>query len=284
MHQAIFGTNPIGVGIPTGNGGTPVVLDMATSAYAYFGLLEARTAGKPLPAGVAMDKHGNDTTDAEAALDGGAIKVFDGGYKGSNLSLVVELLAGSLVGAAVEDKLKAKSWGNLIAVIDPELLGSAAAFEERVSAAPRPLAPLPLPNYWAQGRELLESEIILHSAPPPPGQSSSGLACEGFPQPGHVSPPASCLLLESFLPSKEAHPGNAAPYSLLPRRCARCWGASRARRASPGWTPCSCRVSAATHWRPSAWPRTASPWSVICWPGLRSWRRATRAPPVRART
>jgi LDH2 family malate/lactate/ureidoglycolate dehydrogenase len=52
--------------------------------------------------------------------------------QGSNLSLVVELLAGSLVGAAVEDKLKAKSWGNLIAVIDPALLGSAAAFEERV--------------------------------------------------------------------------------------------------------------------------------------------------------
>lgn len=33
--EAIFGTNPIGVGIPTKNG--PVVLDMATSAYSFFG-------------------------------------------------------------------------------------------------------------------------------------------------------------------------------------------------------------------------------------------------------
>jgi hypothetical protein len=28
-----------------------------------------------------MDKHGVDTTDANAALDGGAIKVFDNSYK-----------------------------------------------------------------------------------------------------------------------------------------------------------------------------------------------------------
>ena len=90
--EPVFGTNPIGVGIPTANG--PVVLDMATSAYSFFGLLEARTAGKKIPHGVAIDGKGNITEDPNAAIDGGAIKTFDGGYKSSNLALIVELLAG----------------------------------------------------------------------------------------------------------------------------------------------------------------------------------------------
>ena len=35
---------------------------MATSAYAYFGLLEAKTAGRDIPGDVAIDKFGNATT------------------------------------------------------------------------------------------------------------------------------------------------------------------------------------------------------------------------------
>lgn len=50
---------------------------MATSAYSYFGLLEARTAGRDLPPDVALDGEGRPTTDANKALDGGAIQVFD---------------------------------------------------------------------------------------------------------------------------------------------------------------------------------------------------------------
>lgn len=41
-----------------------------------FGLLEAKTAGKPIPGDVAYDKDGNPTTDPAAALQG-AIRVFD---------------------------------------------------------------------------------------------------------------------------------------------------------------------------------------------------------------
>ena len=41
--QAILGTNPIGCSIPR-KGGEPMTLDMATSAYAFFGLLEAKTS------------------------------------------------------------------------------------------------------------------------------------------------------------------------------------------------------------------------------------------------
>lgn len=102
--------------------GGPVTMDMATAAYAWFGVLEAKTAGKPLPEGVAMDPQGRDTTDPDAVLSGGALKVFDGSHKGSALALFVELLAGPLVGAAVADKLEEKNWGNLIVAIDPAML------------------------------------------------------------------------------------------------------------------------------------------------------------------
>lgn len=43
---------------------------------AVFGLLEAKTAGKPIPGDVAYDKDGNLTTDPAEAL-AGAIRVFD---------------------------------------------------------------------------------------------------------------------------------------------------------------------------------------------------------------
>eukprot|EP00899_Mesostigma_viride_P015494 jgi/Mesvir1/23946/Mv10717-RA.1 len=128
--QAIFGTNPIAFGIPKPQGGA-LVMDMATSAYTLFGLHEAKTAGRDIPYGVAQDASGAITTDPAAALNGGAIRVFDGSYKGSNLSLMVEILAGPLVGAAVADKLEERNWGNLVIVIDPDMLGI-ADFQQRV--------------------------------------------------------------------------------------------------------------------------------------------------------
>lgn len=127
--QAIFGTNPIAIGIPAEKG--PVVMDMATAAYAWFGLLEAKTAGRPIPGDVALNAQGQPTTDPNEVLSGGAIRVFDRSHKGSNLALMVELLAGPLVGAAVADKLEQRNWGNLLLAVDPELLGDAESIRAR---------------------------------------------------------------------------------------------------------------------------------------------------------
>ncbi len=52
--------------------------------------------------------------------------------QGSNLALMVELLAGPLVGAAVADKLEEKNWGNLVVAIDPGLLGDVDEIKRRV--------------------------------------------------------------------------------------------------------------------------------------------------------
>lgn len=97
-YEPIFGTNPLAVGVPTSN--EPLVLDMATAAMAYFGVIEAKTAGKSLPEGIAYDKTGNLTTDPAKVLDGGALRTFDQGYKGAGLSMIVQILTGPLVGAS----------------------------------------------------------------------------------------------------------------------------------------------------------------------------------------
>lgn len=73
--EAVFGTNPIGVGVPADGG--PLVLDMATSAFAYYALVEHSRAGLPVPADVGYERSGASTTDPAAILDGGAIRSFD---------------------------------------------------------------------------------------------------------------------------------------------------------------------------------------------------------------
>ena len=62
-----------------------------------------------------------------------APQVFDKSYKGSNLALMVELLAGPLVGAAVADKLAERNWGNLVVALDPGLMGDRGLIRERMT-------------------------------------------------------------------------------------------------------------------------------------------------------
>ena len=56
-------------------------------------------------------------------------------YKGSHLALLVELLAGPLVGGAVADKLAARNWGNLVLAIDPAAVTGDGAVVRRDAAA-----------------------------------------------------------------------------------------------------------------------------------------------------
>ena len=90
-YEPIFGTNPIAIGVPT----KPrcQVLDMATSASAYYALVTAAAEGKSIPNDIAVDSRGNVTTDPNEALKG-ALLVFDRSFKGSHIALMVELLAG----------------------------------------------------------------------------------------------------------------------------------------------------------------------------------------------
>ncbi|WP_323778880.1 Ldh family oxidoreductase [Leisingera sp.] len=89
-----LGTNPIAFSWPRA-GKDPFTFDFATSGFARGEIELYMRAGKPLPEGVAIDKDGKPTTDPQAALDG-AMLTF-GGYKGSALSIMIELMAGPLI-------------------------------------------------------------------------------------------------------------------------------------------------------------------------------------------
>ena len=94
--KALFGTNPISFAWPR-PGKTPVVYDMATASMAMGEVQVAAREGKKVPLGTGLDKNGNETTDPSMISDGGVLLPF-GSYKGSAISMMVELLAGALVG------------------------------------------------------------------------------------------------------------------------------------------------------------------------------------------
>ena len=95
-RKAFFGTNPLAFAWPRGSS-PPLVVDMATAAMAKGEIAVAARDRHALPAGTGLDADGAPTTDAAKVMDGGVVLPF-GGYKGSALSLMVELLAAGLVG------------------------------------------------------------------------------------------------------------------------------------------------------------------------------------------
>jgi len=94
--KALFGTNPISFAWPR-PGKTPVVYDMATAAMAMGEVMVAARDGHKVPLGTGLNKDGKETTDPKEISKGGVLLPF-GGYKGSAIAMMVELLAGALVG------------------------------------------------------------------------------------------------------------------------------------------------------------------------------------------
>eukprot|EP01039_Chlorochromonas_danica_P007553 gene7553-8353_t len=129
-YEAIYGTNPLSIGIPIQGPNRPI-LDMATSVMAYYEVHRRATLPNgTLPPNTAFNKEGRPTLDPKEALEG-ALQVFDRGLKGSHLALMVELLAGALPGAAMHNKGEAKNWGSLIVAIDANILGDGPGFIKR---------------------------------------------------------------------------------------------------------------------------------------------------------
>jgi len=113
-----MGTNPLSYSFPTNNGS--VIFDTATAAMAFFGVMEYKLKGEPLPEGIAYDSEGNPTTDAAKAL-GGSVGTF-AQHKGFGLSLLVQMLGGSFVEAAFIGLNKERGAGTFVMAIDPGLL------------------------------------------------------------------------------------------------------------------------------------------------------------------
>jgi 3-dehydro-L-gulonate 2-dehydrogenase len=90
-----LGNNPLIIAVPREGG--HVVLDMAISQYAFGKLWQYEAQNKPLPVPGGYDTAGNLTTDAAAIMESKrALPI--GFWKGSGLSLVLDLLATVLSG------------------------------------------------------------------------------------------------------------------------------------------------------------------------------------------
>ena len=124
--KALFGTNPISFAWPR-PGKTPVVYDMATASMAMGEVQVAAREGHKVPIGTGLNKDGKETTDPNEIAKGGVILPF-GGYKGSGIAMMVELLAGALLGEAFSYETAAKdnkdggppSGGEFILAISPD--------------------------------------------------------------------------------------------------------------------------------------------------------------------
>ncbi len=122
--KPLFGTNPMAFSWPR-EAKPPLVFDQASSASARGEIQLRLRDGETIPEGWAIDSDGNSTTDPEAALAGAQLTF--GGYKGSSLALMIELLAGALIGDVFSYESSAKDThavgapfgGEFIIAIDP---------------------------------------------------------------------------------------------------------------------------------------------------------------------
>lgn len=96
-----LGTNPICMALP---GDDIWLLDMATTTVALNRIWKAAANNEAeIPAGWAMDKDGVPTTSVQEALSGLPMPL--GGYKGTGLAMMVEILCAVLSGGAMSTEL-----------------------------------------------------------------------------------------------------------------------------------------------------------------------------------
>lgn len=135
-----FSTNPICIGVPTGDD-RPFVLDFATSLVAEGKCLVAHQGGKPIPSDALVGPDGRLTGDTSVLYgpsDGGgypdprkgsgAMRAF-GEHKGSGLALACELLAGALGGSGINADPDGPFHNGMISFyVDPRALGQGEGF------------------------------------------------------------------------------------------------------------------------------------------------------------
>ena len=123
-RKKLLGTNPLSYAIPS-NKENPILFDMATSVVAQSKINMAKDRGEDIPIGWALDSDGKPTTNAMDACRGMILPM--AGPKGYGLSMMIDLLAGLLSGAAYldgvgrfyNDRNECMNVGQLFIAIDP---------------------------------------------------------------------------------------------------------------------------------------------------------------------
>jgi hydroxycarboxylate dehydrogenase B len=140
---AVLGTNPIAFSIP-GAAGSPITVDISTSAIAAGKIAAARAKHEQLPPGCILDSSGRPSIDPQAFFDGGLLLPF-GGHKGYALAIAAELLSGPLAGADAYPGVFNRS-GIFIFAVDAAIFRPLSEFQQAVtkvisrvkSVAPQP--------------------------------------------------------------------------------------------------------------------------------------------------
>ncbi|MEM7081733.1 MAG: Ldh family oxidoreductase [Pseudomonadota bacterium] len=138
-QQPLYGTNPMAFGWPRKDA-PPVLFDQASAVMARGEVMLAAREGHTLPEGVGVDKAGQPTTDPNAILDG-ALLAF-GGHKGSSIAMMIELLAGPLIGEVLSLEAAANDnndggpprGGEFLLAMDPSRFGDADGWADHAEA------------------------------------------------------------------------------------------------------------------------------------------------------
>jgi len=143
-----MGTNPICMALPG-----PWLLDMATTTVAAGKIFKAKINGQPeIPAGWAFNSEGVPTTKTEEAYKGLLMPL--GGYKGSGLAMMVEILCGVLSGGAMAQEVGAiRVRGKKVRTSQMYLAIDVARF-------------MPVEEFTARMEHLVQ---VIKSTPPAPG-------------------------------------------------------------------------------------------------------------------
>jgi LDH2 family malate/lactate/ureidoglycolate dehydrogenase len=147
--DGLLGTNPFAAGAPSGRE-PPFLLDMSPAVAARGKIRRAERRGESIPLGYALDAQGKPTTDPKAALGGVVLPI--GGYKGSGLSMLMDIFGGVISGAGfaggVADQYKVfdrpQDVGHFFLAMRPNLFISEEEYRarmdtlvERVRACPK---------------------------------------------------------------------------------------------------------------------------------------------------
>ncbi len=134
--RAFFGTNPIAAIFPRKDA-PPIIIDLSLTEVTRGKIMLHAKEGKPIPLGWAVDRDGQPTTSAQAALTGSLTAI--GGVKGTALALMVEVLCVALTGAALSfendsyfEPGNRPRIGHALIVINPDALAGAATYYSRI--------------------------------------------------------------------------------------------------------------------------------------------------------
>lgn len=137
-QRPAVGNSPFALAMPVADT-DPMVLDISCSKVAKNNIYRAAERGEPIPDDIAVDRHGQPTTDPHEALQG-AVLAF-GGHKGAGLAMFIGALAGVVSGANFgpevprpTDYTRARDIGHFIFIVDLGRVMDAETHRARMAA------------------------------------------------------------------------------------------------------------------------------------------------------